>query len=523
MDKRDYLNNYPDGWQPVLLHQYLLQFARRTPDAIAIVAAKEEWSYRELQARAYTYADRLKHCGLMAGDRVILELEASPEAIALIIACSMLGVVFIPLSPETPGQRIDKIIHKTEAQLHIQSASMQPHEFTKVKILQGFVDDGSLVITDELPSELRSRSRTVLESDLAYIIFTSGTTGEPKGIMMSHRAVLVFFRALVNYCGLTPDARVGTIAPLQFDFSLLDLGLALGSGATLVQIPRQLTLIPKKLLRYLDRQQVSQLNCVPSIWQLLLHHAAIDIANLKHLKTTLFAGEPFAIADLIKLQTLLPHLRIINCFGQSESIACSFTEVPNPLPPEIQTLAIGYAHPGAEMLLLDEKQQEIVESGQVGEIYLRGANLFSGYWRDRTATEAALISNPLNPYSGEKVFRTGDLAYKGLQEELYFIGRRDLQVKIRGNRVELGEIERTLESHPDIDRAVAIAINQVDNTAIAAFLVAKSELSESQIRLFCSQTLHSYAIPSAIYFLDSLPLTINGKIDRNVLKAMVEE
>lgn len=525
MDKRDYPGTYPDRWQPVLLHQYLLQFAQLTPDAIAIVAPKEQWSYQDLQDYASAYADQLSQSGLGGGDRVILELEASPQAIALIIACSLLGIVFIPLSPETPYRRIAQIIQITEAKLHIQSSSKQPKVFDAAQILSGLIEDSSLVITGELSPESHSRPGAVLESDLAYIIFTSGTTGAPKGIMMSHRAVLVFFRALVNYCDLATDARVGTIAPLQFDFSLLDLGLALGSGATLVQIPRRLTLIPQKLWRYLNQQQVSQLNCVPSVWQLLLYHVAQDVSHLKYLKTTLFAGEPFAIADVIRLQSLLPHLRIINCFGQSESIACSFTEVPNPLPPDSTKLAIGSAHPGAEMLLLNEKQQEIIEIGEIGEIYLRGANLFSGYWRDRTQTDAALVLNPLNPHLGEKVFRTGDLAYKGCQGEVYLAGRRDLQVKIRGNRVELAEVESRLEEHPDLNQAVAIALNRRKETIIIACLVSKSAIKPSvaEIRLFCAETLHSYAIPAEIYFLDSLPLTINGKIDRHALKVMLDE
>lgn len=518
-DLRTYSGTYPDGWQPVLLHQFLLQQSKISPDAIAIISANCQWSYQDLAGFADSYADTLDECGLVAGDRVVLMLEPCPQAIALIIACSLLGLVFIPVSPESPLKRVEKILRTTEAKLQITASTNQPNINYKFQIIQGFLDDSILNLKDRIPQKSSFSKRPVLESDLAYIIFTSGTTGNPKGIMMTHRAILAFFRALVNYCQLSSKARVGTIAPLQFDFSLLDLGLALGSGATLVQIPRKLALIPPKLLGYLDRHQVTQLNCVPSIWKLLLHYAAKDLAKLQYLQTTLFAGESFPIPDLIKLQSLLPQLKIINCFGQSESIACSFTEVPNSLASDTK-ISIGFAHPGAEMLLLDDERQEINRPDRIGEIYLRGANLFSGYWRDPEATNNALIPNPLNLPSGEKVFRTGDLAYKGLNKELYLVGRRDLQVKVRGNRVELEEVERRLRKHPAISQAAAIAINVHDNTILAAFLVtdeSKAIPTAQQLRFFCQETMLDYMIPSEIHFLDILPTTTNGKIDRQAL------
>ncbi|ELS02523.1 acyl-CoA synthetase (AMP-forming)/AMP-acid ligase II [Xenococcus sp. PCC 7305] len=511
--------NYPDDWQPVLLHQFLLQYAQISPDAIAIISAKGQWSYQDLSHYSYLYADILDNCGLAHGDRVVLELEPSPQAVALFAACSLLGLVFVPVSPENPPERGEKILEITEAKLHIRAISQEKNIDKLHQRLQGFLEGNVLNIKGRLPKEVRSRKSSVIESDLAYIIFTSGTTGIPKGIMMTHRAALVFFRALVNYCKLNSSARLGTIAPLQFDFSLLDISLTLGSGATLVKIPRQLSLMPQKFLRYLDRYQVTQLNCVPSIWKVLLSYAAKDIAKLQHLHSTLFAGEPFAIADILTLQSLLPQLRMINCFGQSESIACSFSEVPNPLSPDTKNLSIGFAHPGAEMLLLDEQKQEIKQPDQVGEIYLRGANLFSGYWRNPEATKKALIPNPLNSLSGEKVFRTGDLAYKGSQGELYLVGRRDLQVKIMGNRVELAEIEGKLRAYPDINQVCAIAINRQGNIRLAAFLSVeknKTVPSAQEVRFFCKDLPH-YMIPSEIYFVDNLPQTINGKIDRKAL------
>lgn len=523
---KTYPGTYPSITAPVLLHQYLLQHTKISPDAIAIISTKDQWTYRDLSNYSYEYADILDDRGLAAGDRIILELEPSPQAIALIVACSLLGLVFVPVSPETPPTRVEQILDLTEAQLHIKASSNKESIANSHLKLQGLLEGNSLKIEGKLPEEFRSQRSIVLESDLAYIIFTSGTTGNPKGIMMPHRAIVNGCHNLVNYFQLQSKVRLGTIAPLQFDLSLLDMGLALGSGATLVQIPRNLTLIPKRLVQYLQKHQVEQMHSVPSFWRLLLKYASSEIVGLENLTSILFAGESFPLLDLIKLQQLLPDVQMINDFGLSEAIACSLAEVPNPLPPDTKNLTIGFPHPGAEMLLLDDNQKEVNRPGRIGEIYLRGANLFSGYWKEPNATNAALITNPLNPLSGEKVFRTGDLAYKGLNGELYLAGRRDLQVKIMGNRVELEEVERRLREHPLITQAAAIAINFQESTLLAVFLVVdKNHLipTVKELRLFCGKTMPNYMIPSEIHFLDILPITTNGKVNREALKTISSE
>lgn len=514
-DLKSCRKNDPSDGQPVLLHQYFLQSARSNPNACAIQSVDRQWSYQELSQHCQTYAEILHACGLVTGDRIVLELHPCPQAIALIAACSMLGLVFVPVSPDSPPARVQQILTTTEACLHVRAvpptASWAP--------LQGRLEGDSLKIEGTLSRT--SVKSAVLETDLAYIIFTSGSTGRPKGIMMTHRAVLAFFRGMVSACGLEPAARVGTIAPLQFDFSLLDMGLALGCGATLVQVPRNLALMPKRLVQYLQQQHITQMHAVPSLWRMLLRHGEAQVAQLQHLKRILFAGEPFPIADLVRLQSLLPHLKIINCFGQSESIAASFTAVPNPLPADTENLSIGFAYPGAEMLLLDDRRQVIQQPRQVGEIYLRGATLFSGYWRDADATATALVPHPLRPDNGEKVFRTGDLAYQGTEGELYFARRRDWQVKILGNRVELEEVERRLISHPQVVQAAAVAIHQQGElTLVASIVPGENPPTSQELRQFCGETLPKYAIPAEIRVWETLPITLNGKVDRQALQQM---
>lgn len=458
------------------------------------------------------------------GDRIVLKLDPCPQAIALICACSNLGLVFIPLSPDTPDARLHHIIQTTDAKLLIQQDS-QFISLNDTSIQIGILEGESLHIQGDGSNPRRGISQTILETDLAYIVFTSGTTGQPKGIMMTHKAVLNFYYGLVEHCRLEEDARIGTISPLQFDFSLLDMGLAFGSGSTLVQVPKILVHQPVRFIRYLIENEVTQMNGVPSIWRMVLKHSKEAMKDMQGiLKGILYAGEAFAASDIVLLQELLPELRVINCFGQSESVACTFYDVPNPLSPNSEYISIGNGHDGVEMMLIDSQGNEIAKPGEVGEIYLRGSSLFSGYWRNEQATNQVLVPHPLRPFNGEKVFATGDLAFKGAEGEFYFKGRKDLQVKILGNRVEIEEVERVLASQPSVKDVVVVSIQRDDNQLLVSFIVSNEDTQdEQQIRANFLTQLPSYMLPSHIRYVPSLPLTINGKVDRDALSKQFEE
>lgn len=355
------------------------------------------------------------------------------------------------------------------------------------------------------------------------MIFTSGTTGRPKGVVMSHRGVLSFYRGMLRHRIVTAQDRVATTSPLQFDFALLDIGLALGTGAQLIPVPRELMHWPRRLLRFLSDTGATQVDGVPSVWRPVLRHEAKGLAALAdQIRGVLFSGEAFPLPELRQLQALLPRTRVVNCFGPTEAMAFSLTDVPNPLPEGVDKLSIGFAYPGAEMLLIDE------------EGYRRGAGrgrrdpparalLFTGYWDDPEATRAALVPDPLNPRSGQLVYKSNDLAYRGDSGELYFVGRSDLQVKIRGNRVELGEIERRLLEFPGVEAAAAVVRPRPDeDPELYAYVVPTrgSTADPVVISAFCKQTLPEYMVPRKVALLPGLPLTPNGKTDRRALTAL---
>ncbi|WP_236573428.1 AMP-binding protein [Streptomyces sp. GS7] len=508
------------------LHDFLLDPARHSPGDPAVIASPQAGhtavtTYAELTALVGEYAAELRALGVEPGARVILEADTTAPAVAMLLACSRAGLTFVPVSPETPRRRLESIVDAVQPALHLQELAGQRADLPPSVGTARFGPGGLAV--DRAPVRRPPRRTAPCVTDPAYVIFTSGTTGRPKGVVMSHRAVVAFYRGMLAHRIAGPEDRIASTSPLQFDFSLLNIGLALGSGASVVPVPPRLVRWPRHLLRVLRETGATQVNGVPSIWRQALRHEPRRLAALDRLRGVLFCGEEFPLPELRRLQELLPTARIINCYGATESMACSFEDVPRPLPATCERLSIGIAHPGAEMLLVDEAGAVVDAPGVVGEIHLRSPALFSGYWDDPEATRAALVPDPLCPQSGQYVLRTGDLALRGPGGEFYFAGRTDSQVQINGNRVELAEVERRLTEHPGAAAATALPLPLPGGgQRLAAFVVpaAGHDLGDTgALREFCARTLPPYMVPQEIRLLDRLPTTAHGKVDRTALAA----
>ncbi|MEV6108102.1 AMP-binding protein [Streptomyces sp. NPDC051940] len=510
------------------MHEFLLAAAREAPDSPAVIEPGEAGvprvlSYGELLRRTHDYAVALDGLGLDIGDRVIIESDTSGPAVGLLLACSMLGLTFIPVSPEVPDQRLAAIIDAAKPALHAQREDGKRTGIRDGVALVRF-GPGGITVDRAAPAKQRRR-RISVGTDPAYMIFTSGTTGRPKGVVMSHRGVLSFYRGMLASQIITSEDRLATCSPLQFDFALLDIGLALGSGALLIPVPRELVHWPRRLVRYLADTGATQVDGVPSVWRGMLRHEAARLAALSgQIRGVLYSGEAFPLPELRALQGLLPGVRVVNCFGPTEAMAFSLTEVPYPVAEGTGTVSIGYPYPGAEILLVDDNGQVVQEPGDVGEIHFRGPSLFTGYWDDPQATRAALVPDPLCPESGQPVYKSGDLAYRGHHGELYFAGRADLQVKIRGNRVELGEIERRLAEFPGVEAAAAVVSTaEGDDPELTAFVVPvqDADLDENLLSTFCKQALPAYMVPRRVHLIPGIPVTANGKTDRRQLLARI--
>lgn len=505
------------------LYRLLMGPAAGTPDRAAVLEADEngalqEISYRRLDDQVQEYAAVLDGLGLDVGDRVVVEADTSAAAVALLLACSMLGLPFVPVSPQTPDTRLRSIMRSVEPALHARADGLKRRELTEAGGSAHF-GSGGLVI-ERPPARTTRRRRNVLATDTAYIVFTSGSTGRPKGVVMSHRAIVTFLRAMLEDGLAGPDDRVASTSPLQFDFALFGIGVALSSGATLVPVRRDQLDSPRRMVGFLRNAEVTQVHGVPSLWRPVLRHDPDLLRGLERLRSVVFAGEEFPLPELRRLQETLPGARLINGYGATESMAASFTDVPDPLPAEQDRLSIGHAHAGAEMTLVDHRGGVVTQPGLIGEIYLRSPALFTGYWNDPEATAAVLVPDPVEPRHGQTVLRTGDLARLGAEGELCFVGRSDYQVQIRGNRVELGEVEGTLTRLPAVTAAAATLVPRSGDHVLMAAVVLdrpEAEFDEGAALAFCARELPAYMVPRMIRALPELPLTENGKVDRALL------
>jgi len=480
-------------------------------------------SYGQLDNQVRDFAAALEELGLDVGDRVVLEANASARAIAMLLACSWLGLTFIPASPETADRRILTIIDIADPALHLQAVEGHRAAIPAHVAAARFCEHGLTVDRPPVP-RIRHR-REVLPTDPAYIIFTSGSTGVPKGVVMSHRAVISFYRGVLHQDIVRADDRVAVTAPFQFDFSLAGIGAALGSGATVVLVPADRIGRPERFISFLHDTEATQVHGVPSIWRNVLKDEPDRLAVLDRLRLILFAGEEFPLHELRRLQCGLRKVDLMNAYGATETMACSVTVIPDPVPDDVTRLSIGFAHAGAEMMIVGDGGQPVEEPGEVGEIYIRSPAMFTGYWDDPAGTRAAQVPDPLNPRSGELVFRSGDLAYRGQHGELYFCGRADSQVQIRGNRVELGEVERRIADFPGVAEAAMLALPRPDGElGLNAFVVMQPGCSASgtDLRAFCAETLPGYMIPAHIHIMEELPLNDNGKVDRAALTAFTQ-
>jgi amino acid adenylation domain-containing protein len=355
-----------------------------------------------------------------------------------------------------------------------------------------------------------------IETDLAYILYTSGSTGTPKGVMISHRNSLTFVEWAAAAAGLSEQDRVCSPAPLHFDLSVFDIFATCQAAACVAVLPDGAATFPVSIAKWLEAERISVWYSVPSVLTLLACYGSLQQFDLSRLRTVIFAGEVFPPKHLARLMAELPRCRYLNWYGPTETNVCTAFEVPaggadaGPAP-------IGKACANTEVFAVTSEGRRVSRPGEVGELYVRGPSLMRGYWGQSAKTSEALVPNPFRAEYDELVYRTGDLVTLEPTGDYAYLGRRDSMVKVRGYRVELGEVEATLYRHPAIREAVVLPVpDELLGSRLRAVVTAAgaSNLTHENVLDHCRQWLPGYMVPDIIEFREALPRTSTGKVDR---------
>jgi amino acid adenylation domain-containing protein len=495
-----------------LVHQAIEESSRSHPDRVALIFRNRTLTYQQLSDRVDHLARQLHACGAGRDMPVAIAIERSLEMVVAILAVLKAGGAYLPLDPAFPKERTDFMLADSDARAILTSADL--HE--------RFADAAAPVLrvdTDSEPLNLSTApppSTPVNGHDLAYLMYTSGSTGKPKGVMVEHRNVTNFFAGMDRIIGANDAGVWLAVTSISFDISVLELLWTLARGFTVIIQPEEGKLEitgEESIPALIGRHGVTHLQCTPGHARMLARSASARGA-LSALRYWLIGGEAFPLALAQQLRAAL-KARIINMYGPTETTVWSTCYE---LIGGEASIPIGRPIANTQVYVLDAKMAPL-PIGEAGELYIGGAGVTRGYWRRPELTAERFVADPFANAPGAKLYRTGDLVKFGEGGALEFLGRADFQVKIRGFRIELGEIETVLGAHPGIREAVVIAQNPAGDPQLAAYVVAHEEqgLSAAELRIYSRQKLPNYMAPASYTFLDALPMTPNGKVDRNAL------
>lgn len=496
------------------IHKVFEQQALHTPSTVALVFQDGQLSYDALNRRANRLAQHLRKLGVDRDVPVGVWMERSPEMVIALLAILKAGGVYVPLDPSYPAERLVLMIGDTQmpvilAQERLENGgALSGHSARLLGVgADSFADEDDTNLENEVRAE-----------DLAYVMYTSGSTGTPKGVAVAHRAVVRLVRE-TDYASFSPNETFLQLAPISFDASTFEIWGPLLNGGKLVLMPPAPPTL-EEIGRAISEHGITTLWLTSGLFNAMVDERLHDLRPLRQL---LAGGDVLSVAHVAKALRELKNTRFINGYGPTESttFACCHTIAPDA---QIEsTIPIGTPIANTTVHLLDPNM-EAVPVGVSGELFIGGDGLARGYWRRDELTAEKFVPDPFSAEPGARLYRTGDLARWRRDGVIEFLGRADNQIKLRGYRIEPGEIETALKRQPEVlDSAVIVREDTPGEKRLVAYIVRKQsaapDFDQSALVAALKKSLPDYLVPSAIVALPALPRTPNGKVDRNALPA----
>ncbi len=497
--------------QIVNVLEYMENIVDQVPEKVAFSNGEEGITFRDLYDHSRAIGSVLAARGFYR-EPVVVYMKKHPNMINAFFGVVYSGCFYVPIDEEMPVHRI-RLIFDT-----LQPRAVICDEDTKSHAVELGYEEKILMFPDMIKEEIREESlqkirNKSLDVDPIYIVFTSGSTGVPKGVAACHRSVIDYIETLSEVLGFSRDTVFGNQTPLYFDACLKEIYPTLKFGATTYLIPKENFMFPVKLVEYLNEKKINTICWVVSALTIVSSFGTFDTVKPEYLKCIAFGSEVFPIKQLKIWRETLPEASFTNLYGPTEGTGmCCYYKVERDFEPG-EVIPIGGPFRNTEILLLKEDGTP-AEGEETGEICIRGTSVTLGYYNNPEKTSESYIQNPLNPNYPEIIYKTGDLARRNEDGELIFMSRKDDQIKHMGHRIELGEIE-AVASLVDGIRSVC-CVFRPDKNKIGLYYTG--DTTEMELKAELKKRLPRYMLPHAVHSLPAMPYTPNGKVDRNLLK-----
>ena len=496
---------------------YLYRARQDHPDKVALYDGETELAFDELVSTVQRIGTRLAREVTPARAPIVVFVDRNVASVSSLLGVVASGNFYVPIDCSQPADRISTIVDQMRPVAMVNASDAAVNDAVRSLGIPLY-ETAELAAGDCDEQLLKGIAARTVDTDPLYAICTSGSTGVPKGVVKSHRSILEFIPQFAETFGFCETDRFANQAPFDFDVSAKDIYATLYCGASLFIIPRKCFSLPKLLAPALDEWGTTTL-----IWAVSALCVVASLNAFKHLKPqsiqkVLFSGEVMPIKHLNWWREHYPNAQFVNLYGPTEATGnCLYYVVDREFSPD-ETLPLGVPFKNVEVLVLGEDNAPVAP-GEVGEIFIRGASVALGYYRDPERTAASFVQNPLNNDFPETVYRTGDLARMSPDGELFFGGRKDFQIKHMGHRIELEEIETNLNSVEGVVRGCCV----LDTRANMIVAFYEGDVEKRTFVKALGAKLPKYMIPTRFEKLDKLPISKNGKIDRASLRSLLEQ